>query len=373
MERLLIVEDTELNIEILKNSLSNKYKLSIAKNGAQALSVLDKVKPDLILLDIMMPIMDGYETIKRIKESPAFRDIPVIFLTAQRDLAEKTKGFELGAVDYITKPFFNKEVISRIDAHLALVRSKKEVKEQLSDTVVGTTKVLLEIVAELNPKGYLISTKIKSLTNKIIKKLDVDNAWKIEVTAMLSMLGTYNIPAYVFEGIIYKDQVDPSFQKMYDDHYYVGSNLISKIPRYTDMSKILEYQYKELGSIAYDKTNTVLTGAQVLKAATYFELSKINKTSNSNILLSMKSQKKIFAPYLVEIIEQILTSVGGMDCKNVHIEDIKVGMVIYEDLKNNDGAVVLKANTVIDELVYEQMKLLFKYEIKADSVLVKEH
>ncbi len=121
-----------MNIAILKDALKDEYKLSIAKNGKMALGIMQKVVPDIILLDIMMPIMDGYETIQRLKEVEAYSEIPVIFLTAQTDLHEKTKGFELGAVDYITKPFEILEVKSRVETHLALSRSRREIQELLS-------------------------------------------------------------------------------------------------------------------------------------------------------------------------------------------------------------------------------------------------
>src|SRR5256885_4171878 len=101
-ERILVVDDTPANIQTVAAILKGKgYQLSVATNGKQALDALTKIRPDLILLDVMMPELDGFETCQRIKSSEAWRDIPIIFLTAKTDTADIVKGFEMGAVDYV--------------------------------------------------------------------------------------------------------------------------------------------------------------------------------------------------------------------------------------------------------------------------------
>ncbi|MBP7281236.1 MAG: diguanylate cyclase [Leptospiraceae bacterium] len=116
---ILIVDDTPKNIQLLGTVLKNVgYKIIVATNGLQALGILEKVKPDLILLDVMMPDLDGYETCKRIKESESLKDIPVIFLTAKTQPEDIVKGFQLGAADYIIKPFNSSELLARVKTHL---------------------------------------------------------------------------------------------------------------------------------------------------------------------------------------------------------------------------------------------------------------
>ena len=103
--KLLLVDDQPINLTVLVELFKNDYKLAVAKTGDQALQrVADTPRPDLILLDIMMPGMDGYEVCRRLKAEETTRDIPVIFVTAMGEASDETKGLELGAVDYITKP-----------------------------------------------------------------------------------------------------------------------------------------------------------------------------------------------------------------------------------------------------------------------------
>ena len=120
-QRVLIVEDAPVNIQTLTAILKEKgYQISIATNGRQALDVLSRVKPDLILLDVMMPEMDGFETCRQLKASDQWRDIPVIFLTAKTDTTDIVQGFELGAVDYVAKPFNAHELLARVNTHLTV-------------------------------------------------------------------------------------------------------------------------------------------------------------------------------------------------------------------------------------------------------------
>ena len=120
-ERILIVDDTPANVQVLQGLLKDKgYQLSVATNGQQALDALERVRPDLILLDVMMPVMDGFETCKRLKGNAAWREIPVIFLTGKTDTTDIVAGFELGAVDYVSKPFNAHELLARIHTHVTI-------------------------------------------------------------------------------------------------------------------------------------------------------------------------------------------------------------------------------------------------------------
>jgi phosphoserine phosphatase RsbU/P len=129
-ERILIVDDTPANIQILVETLKGKYQLSVATNGKQALEMLERVQPDLILLDVMMPELDGFETCRRIKSLDAWRDVPIIFLTSKSDTSDIVTGFEVGAVDYVAKPFNTYELLARIHTHLTIDQLRRSLEEK---------------------------------------------------------------------------------------------------------------------------------------------------------------------------------------------------------------------------------------------------
>jgi len=126
---ILIVDDVLENIQVAMNILrEDMYGFSFAQNGTTALELIKKKKFDLILLDIMMPGIDGYEVCQKIKQDQTFVDLPIIFLTAKADIDSMSKGFEVGGVDYITKPFHSVELLARVKTHINLYKAKQVLK-----------------------------------------------------------------------------------------------------------------------------------------------------------------------------------------------------------------------------------------------------
>jgi len=124
---ILVVDDMSFNLKILTTVLDNgNFKTLVAKNGESALEIIKLTRPHLILLDIIMPGINGYEVCERLKANPKTEDIPIIFITALSEIADKVKGFKLGAVDYITKPFQREEVLARVKTHLHLSHLQRQ-------------------------------------------------------------------------------------------------------------------------------------------------------------------------------------------------------------------------------------------------------
>ncbi|TGE32180.1 HD domain-containing phosphohydrolase [Desulfosporosinus sp. Sb-LF] len=142
---IMIVDDTEMNIVILVEALQDDYELIVAINGLEAIELLEEQKPDLILLDIMMPEMDGYDVLITIKKNPELTHIPVILLSAITDSDSKTKGFSLGAVDYVTKPVEIVEVKARVKTQLKFEEARLILETQnllLEEKVKARTELL---------------------------------------------------------------------------------------------------------------------------------------------------------------------------------------------------------------------------------------
>lgn len=130
-ETILIVDDVPTNIKLLVDLLDESgLNIAVAKSGEIALEKVHKVAPDLILLDVMMPGIDGFETCQRLKADPRTREIPIIFMTALSEPVDKVKGLQLGAVDYVTKPIHQEEVLARINVHLELRRTRLQLIQE---------------------------------------------------------------------------------------------------------------------------------------------------------------------------------------------------------------------------------------------------
>jgi serine phosphatase RsbU (regulator of sigma subunit) len=149
---VLVVDDAPANIHVVNEILHHNYKVRIAINGAKALELANGTPPpDLILLDVVMPGMDGYEVCTRLKADSVTRDIPVIFLTGQTEITDETRGFEVGAVDYIHKPFSPAVVAARVQTHLALRETREQLARQLQ-TIRGELETARQIQLSILPR-----------------------------------------------------------------------------------------------------------------------------------------------------------------------------------------------------------------------------
>lgn len=169
--KILIVDDVMSNVLLLKVLLTNeKFAIATASNGRQALEQVEKENPDLVLLDLMMPDMSGFEVAQHLKSNPNTADIPIIFLTALNSTADIVKGFQVGANDFISKPFNKEELIIRVTHQISLVAAKRLIlskTEELQRTIAGRDKLYSVIAHDLrSPMG-----PIKMVLNMLILNL----------------------------------------------------------------------------------------------------------------------------------------------------------------------------------------------------------
>ena len=169
--KILIVDDVMSNVLLLKVLLTNeKFAIATASNGRQALEQVEKENPDLVLLDVMMPDMSGFEVAQHLKSNPNTADIPIIFLTALNSTADIVKGFQVGANDFISKPFNKEELIIRVTHQISLVAAKRLIlskTEELQRTIAGRDKLYSVIAHDLrSPMG-----SIKMVLNMLILSL----------------------------------------------------------------------------------------------------------------------------------------------------------------------------------------------------------
>jgi putative two-component system response regulator len=236
MKTIFVVDDSDTNLSMAEEALDRLYRVMTMPSAAKMFSLLGKITPDLILLDIEMPEMDGFEALNRLKSESLWANIPVVFLTGRTDAAVEVHGFEIGAVDFITKPFSAPVLINRIKTHLEIDELIRERTAQLNRLQNSIVSVLANIV-ESRDKGTgghieRTSAYIKILINEMKKRgiyADIISSWDIEKiisSARMHDLGKISITDLIVNkpGKLTDDEYD-----IMKTHALEGEKIIDKI------------------------------------------------------------------------------------------------------------------------------------------------
>ncbi|WP_394127490.1 HD domain-containing phosphohydrolase [Vibrio hepatarius] len=230
---VLVVDDIPDNIHTLSGVLSDDYRIKAATSGAKAIQIANsKPQPHLILLDIMMPEMDGYEVCSQLKSNPMTADIPIIFVTAKAEVVDEQKGFEMGAVDYITKPISPPIVQARVKTHIALYDQNLSLANQVRERTAQLESSRLEVIQRLgraaeykdNETGMHV-IRMSHYSKILAQQLDVSERW-IELVFQASPMhdiGKIGIPDAVLRK---PGKLDKDEWEVMQTHVQIGADII---------------------------------------------------------------------------------------------------------------------------------------------------
>lgn len=232
--RILVVDDEANNRKLLQQILQDNYQVAFAVDGKQALNVVKKVKPDLILLDIMMPEMDGYEACKKLKSDNETFKIPIIFISAMNETEDEAYGFEVGCVDYITKPISKSIVMARVATHLALYNQQKESEIEVVKRTVLYEESQKSAIYMLGEAGHFNDDetgvhiwRMGAYSAAIARSFGwhVDKAKELELAAAMHDTGKIGIPDSVLKK---PGKLTPEEWKIMESHTTIGYDILSK-------------------------------------------------------------------------------------------------------------------------------------------------
>lgn len=232
-ETILIVDDSPDNLLILSETLKPFYKIKVANHGRKALNMIASGDiPDLILLDIMMPDISGYDVCKKLKNDPFTRNIPIIFVTALSDYTNEEEGLNLGACDYITKPFNSSIIIARVNTQMSLLRYQRDLEQKLQERTEEVVLTRMEVIRQLgrasefkdNETGMHV-LRVSEYSKIIAEKIGLDTTRVnlIHLTSILHDVGKIGTPDILLQK---KDQLTPEEYEIIKLHPIQGAEII---------------------------------------------------------------------------------------------------------------------------------------------------
>lgn len=338
---VLVVDDTSENIDVLTGILSSEYTVKAAVNGERALKIAtSENRPDLILLDIMMPEMDGYEVCRRLKADEKTKAIPVIFVTAKGEVSDETLGFEVGAIDYITKPVSPPIVRARVNNIFTLQQSQKELQESLDETLTGSVELMMDILSLINPTAFGRGRNLRRHVRATAKRLGHQNSWTFELAAMLSQLGCVTVPEEILEKIYSDEAVTDEERAMFDTHPAVGKRLLENIPKLEEVAEIIALQNTPVKGMKdeIESESRIRLGASLLQVALHMDDLDRKREASSHAVAQKEAELK-------ENRE-----------REVRLQGLQVGMMLNNDVTTLKGMMLMKAGTELTRAAIERLR-----------------
>lgn len=285
---ILVVDDTPANLKLLMDILmSHGYKVRPAVSGEQALAAVSMRQPELILLDIKMPGIDGYEVCRRLKSDVNTQEIPVIFISALDTLGDRVKGFELGAVDYITKPFQREEVLVRVRTHLNLRRMQTHLEElvdertqELQSAAIKMHSILLQTIKAIaitiekrDPYTAGHQQRVADLAVTIAREmgLDEDKVEGIRLGALIHDIGKIYIPSEILNRPGRISDVEFQIIKM---HSEVGYEIVKDVDFPWPVADMIYQHHERIDGSGYPqglKGDEIIQEARIMSVADVVE------------------------------------------------------------------------------------------------------
>ncbi len=367
-EEIMIVDDTPANLEVLEEMLHSKgYGVVSFTRGEQALKAIQARTPELVLLDIMMPDMDGFQACTKMKQLEAMKEVPVIFISALDDIDSKVKAFSGGGVDYVTKPFHEEEVLSRVGVHLEIKRQRQEIRKLLNETLVGVIRALNELLALAYPEAYRKTLKVAQHVRSFCEKNSLPNAWLFVVAANLSNLGSLINPELARKtGNFFL-----AASEQQKSAYYELATILNRIPRLEEVSSMIKKTLSfPVTKEHWRKWPQDVLGGHLLAIAHAFE-QRLEKGLTESQALEEMLMWRFPCPFDPVLLRDFGLTIAHLDVRKelreketpprvsireVNLYGLAPNQVLAEHLMTFDGVLLMSKGTLLNENLCELIR-----------------
>jgi response regulator RpfG family c-di-GMP phosphodiesterase len=311
--RILIVDDAEENRILLEELVGELgHTPLLAADGNEALTLIHQSKPDLVLLDIVMPWMDGYQTLTAIKTDHDIKNIPVVMISSIELSDSIIHCIRLGADDYLSKPFEPEILKARIDHCLAKYWHLQAEQELLEKTLSGSLKIVSDILSRFSPRIYGRSARLRPIVRQIAAELHADDLWEFEIATMLSHIGCTGLPQHILDKLSRGKPPLPNERNTFLQHPLIGAQLLNRLPRLENIAEMIKYQHKDYdGSGVPDDAvagQNIPLGARILRVVMDYDAAVSANADQRAALDLLKTAHSLYDEGVISALEKVITN-----------------------------------------------------------------
>jgi len=359
-EKVLCVDDDANIVEAYKRGLRKQFDITGALGGREGLQAVKASGPFAVVVsDLRMPGMDGIQFLSSVRKmSP---DTVRMMLTGNAELETAIEAVNEGHIfRFLTKPCppqdLSKALYAGIRQH-QLLRSEKVL---LENTLGGTMKILTEILSMVCPAAFGRATRIRRWVSKIAESLELSDAWRLEVAAMLSQVGCITIPTDVLEKVYGQKALSSDERRMFEKHPLIGRGLIENIPRMQEVAEIVGYQEKHFngGGFPPDEIcgNDIPKGARILHVALDYDTHLNDGVNGSTALRTMRQKTGFYDPQILEALDEVCQAESGFAVRDVGVDDLLPGMILAQDVRTTTNLLLVSKGQEVTSPLKERLK-----------------
>ena len=341
-KKVLLVDDEPNVLNGYRRHLRKHFDIDIAESGAEALKMVESKGPYAVVVsDMKMPEMNGLQLLSQLREqSPATIRV---MLTGNADQQTAVDAVNQGNIfQFLNKPCSPDILMQTLDEALQQYRLAKAEEELLSSTLQASIGLMTDVLSLVNPIAFGRTTRIQRLTQQLCKKMNVPNAWEVEIAAMLSQIGCVAVPQSTLDKVFQNEQLTTEEHAILKAHPEVGSGLVEKIPRLEGVADVIRFQnepYRISTSESSNGNSTIPLGSRILKVVLDYDRIATTRSPSDAIFQLTEEHAADYDAKVVSVLVGIIET--SYVTKTVNVLDLETGMIFEEHVNTLSGDILI--------------------------------
>lgn len=359
-EKILCVDDDPNILQAFQRQLRKQFRLETAAGGAEALETIASSGPFAVVVsDMRMPGMDGIQFLSAVKERAP--ESVRVMLTGNADQQTAIDAVNEGQIfRFLTKPCPPENLAQTLTAGVRQYELVTAEKELLQKTLRGAIKVLTDVLSLTNPTAFGHASRVQKVVRKLCQKLELDNSWELEISAMLSQIGCVTVPSDTLDKVYHGHALRAEEVRMLEAHPALGRDLVANIPRLENIAETIAYQQKRFDGTGTPPdslaANDIPLGARVLKVALDYDTLKWSGDSDIQVMVELRRRSGWYDPQVLAALDTVIGFEIALGIQEIGVKDLTVHMVVAEDVTTTDGTLLVSKGQEVTPSLRQRLR-----------------